>query len=117
MIAMSHTQEQNSVVRKIRVVKMRGQAHLTGSHPFRITDEGLRIYPRLLPPLADDPARHANQCDSWHRLISRVGPSPSTPATRSPHRSTVPACGRSPGRSSIIDRADSIAVRATVRTA
>jgi circadian clock protein KaiC len=54
MIALSHTQEQNSVVRKIRVVKMRGQAHLNGSHPFRITDEGLRIYPRLLPPLADD---------------------------------------------------------------
>ena len=54
MIALSHTQEQNSVVRKIRVVKMRGQAHLSGSHPFRITDEGLRIYPRLLPPLSDD---------------------------------------------------------------
>jgi circadian clock protein KaiC len=54
MIALSHTQELNSVVRKIRIVKMRGQAHMVGSHPFRITGEGLRIYPRLLPPLADD---------------------------------------------------------------
>lgn len=54
MLSLSHTQEQNSVVRKIRVVKMRGQAHMAGAHTFRITGEGLRIYPRLLPPLAED---------------------------------------------------------------
>lgn len=54
MIALSHNQEQNAVVRKIRIVKMRGQAHMGGAHPFRITDNGLRIYPRLLPPLAED---------------------------------------------------------------
>ncbi|GAB3420846.1 AAA family ATPase [Massilia agilis] len=54
MIALAQWQEQNSVVRKIRVVKMRGQAHMAGWHPLRITDDGLRIYPRLLPPLADD---------------------------------------------------------------
>lgn len=54
MIALSQTQERNAVVRKIRVVKMRGQAHMGGSHTFRITDAGLRIYPRLLPPLAED---------------------------------------------------------------
>jgi len=42
------------VVRKARVVKMRGQAHLAGSHTFRITDDGVRVYPRVLPPLADD---------------------------------------------------------------
>jgi circadian clock protein KaiC len=33
---------------------MRGQSHMSGSHTFRISDDGLRIYPRLLPPLADD---------------------------------------------------------------
>lgn len=54
MIALSQTHDRNAVVRKIRVVKMRGQAHMGGSHTFRITDAGLRIYPRLLPPLADD---------------------------------------------------------------
>ncbi len=54
MLALSQNHEQNAVVRKIRVVKMRGQAHLSGSHTFRITDAGLRIYPRLLPPLATD---------------------------------------------------------------
>jgi circadian clock protein KaiC len=56
MIALSQFQERNSVVRKIRIVKMRGQAHMNGSHPFRITDDGLRIYPRVLPPLAHDHA-------------------------------------------------------------
>jgi circadian clock protein KaiC len=37
VIALSQTHERNSVVRKIRVVKMRGQAHLSGSHTLRIT--------------------------------------------------------------------------------
>jgi circadian clock protein KaiC len=54
MVALSQTHEANSVVRKIRVVKMRGQAHMEGSHTLRITDDGIRVYPRLLPPLADD---------------------------------------------------------------
>jgi circadian clock protein KaiC len=54
LIALSQIHEQNSVLRKIRVVKMRGQAHMSGSHTFRITGDGLRVYPRLLPPLAPD---------------------------------------------------------------
>jgi circadian clock protein KaiC len=54
VIALAQTHERNSVVRKLRVVKMRGQAHLPGSHTFRITDDGLRIYPRVLPPLPRD---------------------------------------------------------------
>ncbi len=54
MLTLSQQQERDAVVRKIRVVKMRGQAHMTGYHTFRITDNGLRIYPRLLPPLATD---------------------------------------------------------------
>lgn len=54
VIAMAQTHERNSVVRKIRIVKMRGQAHLPGSHTFRITGDGLRIYPRMLPVLPRD---------------------------------------------------------------
>ncbi|HEY5801896.1 MAG TPA: ATPase domain-containing protein [Burkholderiaceae bacterium] len=54
LLLLAQQSEQNSVVRKIRVVKMRGQAHLTGMHTFRITQDGLRTYPRLLPPLASD---------------------------------------------------------------
>jgi circadian clock protein KaiC len=53
MIALSHQQDEEAVVRKIRVVKMRGQAHMSGSHTMRITDDGLRVYPRLLAPVPD----------------------------------------------------------------
>ncbi|MDB5774953.1 MAG: protein kinase [Herbaspirillum sp.] len=49
LFALSQHEEQNAVIRKIRVVKMRGQPHLAGAHTFRIDGDGLRIYPRLLP--------------------------------------------------------------------
>ncbi|THC41901.1 ATPase domain-containing protein [Massilia sp. Mn16-1_5] len=54
MLSLTQVHEHSTVVRKMRVVKMRGRAHLAGSHNFRITDDGLRTYPRILPPLADD---------------------------------------------------------------
>ncbi|MGX4641362.1 RAD55 family ATPase [Massilia sp. SYSU DXS3249] len=54
MLSLTQVHEHSTVVRKMRVVKMRGRAHLAGSHNFRITDDGLRAYPRILPELADD---------------------------------------------------------------
>lgn len=54
MISLTPVHDDNSVVRKMRVVKMRGQAHMNGSHTFRITGDGIRVYPRMLPPLAQD---------------------------------------------------------------
>lgn len=54
MISLTPVHDDNSVVRKMRVVKMRGQAHMNGSHTFRITSDGIRVYPRMLPPLAPD---------------------------------------------------------------
>jgi circadian clock protein KaiC len=59
MLALTQLHEENAVVRKIRVVKMRGQAHLGGSHTMRITDDGVRVYPRVLPHLARDLAAGA----------------------------------------------------------
>ena len=56
MLSLTQVHEHSAVVRKMRVVKMRGRAHLAGSHNFRITDDGLRAYPRILPKLADDRA-------------------------------------------------------------
>ena len=56
MLSLTQVHEHSAVVRKMRVVKMRGRAHLAGSHNFRITDDGLRAYPRILPTLADDRA-------------------------------------------------------------
>jgi circadian clock protein KaiC len=40
--------DQNAVVRKVRVVKMRGSPHMHGLHTFRISDDGLHVFPRLL---------------------------------------------------------------------
>jgi len=39
--------DRNSVVRKLQVVKVRGQAQMPGLHTFRITADGLHLYPRI----------------------------------------------------------------------
>ncbi|MEO6895484.1 MAG: ATPase domain-containing protein [Caldimonas sp.] len=39
----------NSMVRKIQIAKSRGQATIAGLHTFRITEEGLQVFPRTLP--------------------------------------------------------------------
>ncbi|NHZ87623.1 AAA family ATPase [Massilia sp. CCM 8733] len=57
MLSLTNDVVGNSSVRKMRVVKMRGQAHLLGAHTFRIDAQGLTIYPRMLPPLAVPPIR------------------------------------------------------------
>ena len=38
----------NSLVRKMQVVKMRGQAQAPGLHTFRITDQGIQVFPRAI---------------------------------------------------------------------
>mgnify|MGYP001791490951 CR=1 FL=1 len=40
--------DRNSMVRKIQVMKMRGQAPIPGLHTFRITDRGIDVFPRLI---------------------------------------------------------------------
>ncbi|CAH0171084.1 Circadian clock protein kinase KaiC [Massilia sp. Bi118] len=54
MLTLYQAADDNSALRKLRVNKMRGQAHMTGAHTMRIGDDGIRVYPRLLPPLATD---------------------------------------------------------------
>ncbi len=39
--------DRNSVVRKLQAVKVRGQAQMPGLHTFRITDDGLQVFPRI----------------------------------------------------------------------
>jgi circadian clock protein KaiC len=41
--------DRNSVVRKLQVVKTRGRAPMPGLHTFRITDDGLQVFPRIPP--------------------------------------------------------------------
>ncbi|HMI49839.1 MAG TPA: ATPase domain-containing protein, partial [Gemmatimonadaceae bacterium] len=39
--------DRNSVVRKLQVVKSRGRAPMPGLHTFRITNDGLQVFPRI----------------------------------------------------------------------
>ncbi len=45
---LSQNLQHNSTVRKIQVVKMRGQAQVPGLHTFRISDEGIQVFPRAI---------------------------------------------------------------------
>jgi circadian clock protein KaiC len=48
IIWMSQLMHRDSMVRKIQVVKMRGQAQRPGLHTFRISDDGVEIFPRTI---------------------------------------------------------------------
>jgi circadian clock protein KaiC len=45
---LSQVTERNSVVRKLQMIKLRGQASVPGLHTFRITDDGLQAFSRTL---------------------------------------------------------------------
>ena len=45
---LSQVAERNSVVRKLQIVKLRGQASVPGLHTMRISDEGVEAYSRTL---------------------------------------------------------------------
>jgi circadian clock protein KaiC len=53
IIALSQSTDRNSVVRKLEVVKSRGQAPMPGLHTFRIGQAGLHVYPRMTISLTD----------------------------------------------------------------
>lgn len=64
LLALEQSVHRNSMVRKMQVLKMRGQASLPGLHSFRITSAGLEIFPAALvfgdsatAPVASGPAR------------------------------------------------------------
>jgi len=48
IIWMSQQVHRDALVRKIQVVKMRGQAQSLGVHTFRISDDGVDIFPRAM---------------------------------------------------------------------
>ncbi|GJJ01911.1 circadian clock protein KaiC [Duganella rhizosphaerae] len=48
IIWMSQLVHRDALVRKIQVVKMRGQAQSLGVHTFRISDDGVEIFPRAV---------------------------------------------------------------------
>ena len=48
LIWLYQTAERNSVVRKLQIAKLRGQASVPGLHTFRITNDGLQAFSRTL---------------------------------------------------------------------
>ena len=48
ILFLMQTLHRNSMVRKIQVAKMRGQATIAGLHTFRISDDGVQVFPRTL---------------------------------------------------------------------
>lgn len=50
--------DRNSMVRKIQVKKMRGQAPAPGLHTFRITGAGIDVFPRVIFGAPDKASRH-----------------------------------------------------------
>jgi len=48
IVWLTQATDQNSVVRKLQVIKVRGQASMPGLHTFRIISSGLQVFPRLL---------------------------------------------------------------------
>jgi circadian clock protein KaiC len=61
LIALSQKTERNSVVRKLRIMKMRGQGDLPGLHTFRITRDGLKVFPRIPKPEEEPDQRDVSQ--------------------------------------------------------
>ncbi len=61
--------ERNSVVRKVNVMKMRGQGQIPGLHTARITGAGLTVFPRLLKP---EDAETTGRYPLAHRLSTGV---------------------------------------------
>ena len=53
--------ERNSIVRKMQVMKMRGQESLPGLHTMRISDDGVQVFPRILKRSTDLPPRPARR--------------------------------------------------------
>jgi circadian clock protein KaiC len=43
---LSQNVERNSIVRKMQIIKVRGQASVPGMHTFRITEDGVQVFPR-----------------------------------------------------------------------
>src|SRR5439155_26631606 len=57
----SQVADRNSVVRKLQVMKVRGRAPMPGLHTFRITHDGLQIFPRIPERRSDGRPRSAHR--------------------------------------------------------
>jgi circadian clock protein KaiC len=67
IVWLSQATSRNSVVRKLQIMKLRGQETIPGLHTVKIADSGLRVFPRITSP-----QRHAAQ-PSEQRIRRSVG--------------------------------------------
>lgn len=56
--------DRNSAVRKLRAVKVRGRAAMPGLHTFRITRDGMQVFPRIPEQQGDRPVRSTKRLSS-----------------------------------------------------
>jgi circadian clock protein KaiC len=68
--------DRNSVVRKMQVVKCRGQASIPGLHTFRITGEGIQVFPRVIvgPEEKPEPASPGGRRRPRPRVSTGIKP-------------------------------------------
>ena len=64
LLWLTQSLDRNSMVRKLQVMKLRGQAPIPGLHTFRITGDGVQVFPRVIvapgqPPTAAPPPAEA----------------------------------------------------------
>jgi len=52
-VTLTQRVERNSMVRQVQVVKIRGNAPQTGLHTLRISEEGVKAFPRMLKPIEE----------------------------------------------------------------
>jgi circadian clock protein KaiC len=53
IVVLTQSVDRNSMVRKVRVPKMRGLSPQPGLHSVRINEDGVQIYPRMIKPVED----------------------------------------------------------------
>lgn len=58
---LSQTPERNSIVRRLQIMKLRGQASVPGLHTFRISGDGLQAFPRTFGLLGEGEILHSKR--------------------------------------------------------
>ena len=68
---LAQNMQRNSMVRKIQVIKIRGQAQASGLHTFRIDQDGIRVFPRAI--VKDSTWVKSNKSASDHAVRVPIG--------------------------------------------
>jgi circadian clock protein KaiC len=72
LLWLSQAVEGNSIVRKMQAMKVRGQAAMPGLHTFRITGDGIQVFPRILKPVRDVEGRARNRLSTGSTELDQM---------------------------------------------